>query len=132
MDVEIVYDYTQPDEYWMLYGNVTGTLNSGVIGLEDPTGTKGLQYLYGGAPAAKRLTSSRTIHYFRPLVPAPAIVITFKAIVYSTAGTVIEPGSDSFVVKNFANYTVDVPYTGLLSDMAQFGRFNTFLPMLLR
>lgn len=98
LDVELVYNHGQPEHYWVLYNNVRGPLMNGVIGLENQSGTLGLEYFNNGVPASHRPVSGRVIHYFRPLLPPPPLQITFQATVDADA-----PGS----ITNVARYRID-------------------------
>lgn len=98
LDVELVYDHAQPEHYWVLYNNVRGPLLEGVIGLENSSGTLGLQYLSDGVPASRRLLTGRVIHYFRPLLPPPPIQITFQVTIDADAPA---------TVTNVARYSID-------------------------
>lgn len=102
LNYELQWDSNKPDEYWVLYGDVSSELISGTIGAEDYTGTKGVTYYQSGAPADKAITTGRVLHYYRPLVAAPPIIVTFAVKV--------EAGTNPFIV-NTASYTTDLPGT---------------------
>ncbi len=97
LTLELVYDFADPDVYWLLYDNVRGPLNNVVMGLENDTGTLGLQYLYGNTPANHRPHNGQVIKYYRPLVQEPPLVVTFRATVNAGA---------PYQIVNTATYTV--------------------------
>lgn len=98
LDVQLVYHHGRPEHYWVLYNNVRGPLDGGVVGLENQSGTLGLEYLNGGAPSAQQLAEGRVIHYFWPLLAPPPLTVSFQAIVDADAAS---------TVTNTASYTVD-------------------------
>lgn len=102
LNYELQWYSAFPDEYWVLYDTMSSGLVSGTIGAEDYTGTKGVSYFDMGSPADKALTSGRVLRYYRPLMAAPPIVVTFAAMV--------EAGSNAMLV-NTASYTTDLPGT---------------------
>lgn len=102
LNYELQWYSAYPDEYWVLYDTVSSGLMSGTVGAEDYTGMKGVSYFDMGSPTTKTLTSGRVLRYYRPLVAAPPIVVTFAAKV--------EAGTNAILV-NTASYTTDLPGT---------------------
>jgi uncharacterized repeat protein (TIGR01451 family) len=99
MDVNIVYDYANPDHYWVLYGNVTREFAPNTsTGTENFAGDLGLRY-------TGSITNGRVIHYYRPLVPPSPITVTFQVTVNAIGPSIIT---------NTLGYSVDVPDTGLM------------------
>ncbi|HSD82901.1 MAG TPA: CHRD domain-containing protein, partial [Anaerolineae bacterium] len=104
LDVTVAYDHNVPDEYWVAYGNLSGSLSGNVTGLENYSGTLGVNY-------TRPITNDLIVHYYRPLIAAPPITVTFRVTVENTAPA---------VVVNAANYTVNVPNTSLMTSEASF------------
>ena len=105
MDVQYLYDFSQPDVHWVLYGPVSGSWGAAagdVVGAENFSGTLGVAYM---GP----ITTGLVLRYRRELFPAPPITVTFQAAVV--------PGALP-VMTNLARYTVDVPYTVVMSAIA--------------
>lgn len=98
LDIVFVYSFSDPDVYWVYYGNISGTfgIGNGVVGLENYTGDLGVAY-------TKPIIEGRVIRYFRPLVPPPPINITFQVTVSADGPAIIT---------NTLGYTVDAPNTG--------------------
>ena len=95
INYELQYDTALPDEYWVLYDDISGTLPSRVVGIEDPTGTRGTAY-------TGPVTPGLVLRYFRPVIVPEPMTVTFQVII------------DSFpdsVLTNTAEYSVDVPDT---------------------
>jgi len=107
MDVQYLYDFANPDVHWVQYGNVSGTwgaANGDVVGAENFSGSDGTAF-------TGPITSGLVLKYYRPLVAAPPITVTFQVTVGANA---------PLVVTNVAQYTVDVPNTTLMSSTASF------------
>jgi uncharacterized repeat protein (TIGR01451 family) len=86
---------TKPDEYWVLYDNVTGVLPAAAAGTESPSGLT-------GTPYTGVITTGRAIQYYRPMVAAPPITVTFQVTVNAVAPA---------VVTNTLDYIVNAPNT---------------------
>ena len=98
LNYQLQHDDAIPDEYWVLYGDISGTLNSGVIGVENLTGMAGAAY-------TGTLTSGLALRYYRySFVPDP-ITVTFQVTVNQFSGATFT---------NTLNYLVDAPHTGAM------------------
>ncbi len=106
LNYELQADTTVPNEYWVLYGNISGTVPGAVVGVENWAGDLGLAY-----PGT--ITSNRVIHYYRPLIAAPPITVTFQV----TVSNGLNVGN---MVTNTANYMVDAANTGLIPVKSAF------------
>ncbi len=98
LNYQLQYDDAYPDEYWVLYGDISGTLNSGIVGTENVTGTAGTAY-------TGTVESGLALRYYRPLFIPDPITVTFQVTL------------DQFTAATFTNtltYTVDAPHTGII------------------
>ena len=116
LDVTIAYDHNVPGEYWVSYGNLSGSLPGNVAGVENYAGTLGLSY-------SRPITNNLIVHYYRPVLVTPPITVTFRVTVENTAPA---------VVTNTAAYTVDVPNTSVMTVTAALFRIYKFWLTLIR
>jgi uncharacterized repeat protein (TIGR01451 family) len=99
INYELQQDGTTPEDYWVLYDTVSGTLTTGSVGVEDPSGTHGTTY---NGP----ITTGLVLHYYRPQLSPPPITVTFQVTVNS---------SGPAIITNTLQYSVDVSDTGVMT-----------------
>ena len=120
LDVQYVYDQSQPGVHWVQFGNVSPNFSrsGGVSGAENFAGTEATAY-------TGPITSGLVLKYSHPAgVPASAVV-TFQVTVNA--------GAEASIT-NTAQYTVSAPNTTLMDVMAELERFlfKLYLPAVRR
>ena len=119
LDVQYVYDQSQPDVHWVQFGNVSPAFSrsGGVSGVEDFSGATATSY--NGV-----ITSGLVLKYYRPAASVP-VTVTFQA----TVGGGVAP-----VIANTVQYTVDAPNTVVMNVVAELQHIlsKLYLPLIRR
>ena len=115
LNYELQYDDSNPDEYWVLYGNISGTLDTGIVGVENLDGTDGTVY-------TGTVSSGLALRYYRPLPPSPPVTVTFQVTVNQFT---------SLELTNTLTYTVDAPGTGEMTVSASLAQLYTAAYMIM-
>lgn len=109
LDVQYIYDQSQPGVHWVQFGNVSPSFNTsgGISGAENFAGTEATAY-------TGPITSGLVLKFYHPAGVPASVTVTFKATVNGgTAPTIV----------NTAHYTVTAPNTTLMDVLAVLERF---------